>query len=178
LPVFLSHAAHAPTTPTDCSTPSSVYKPGSNEPMPSVSLTCTRQPATTQSAVRVLDLAHDALVGFVGAVKRLGDEAVQPAPSNCSNHCPARARSVVVGVRWIGGCAVARSRRAAHGTQRTAAAYSSPRLGRGCRRRQNWPTSLGRADFPDAGWPPVYPKMPGEPLRVAPRRARKVPRTD
>jgi hypothetical protein len=27
----------------------------------------------------------------------------------------------------------------------------------------------------DAPWPPVYPKMPGEPLRVAPSRARKVP---
>ena len=27
----------------------------------------------------------------------------------------------------------------------------------------------------DAPWPPVYPKMPGEPPRVAPSRARKVP---
>ncbi len=27
--------------------------------------------------------------------------------------------------------------------------------------------------LPDAPWPPVYPKMPGEPLRVAPSRARK-----
>jgi hypothetical protein len=26
----------------------------------------------------------------------------------------------------------------------------------------------------DAPWPPVYPKMPGEPQRVAPSRARKV----
>jgi hypothetical protein len=26
----------------------------------------------------------------------------------------------------------------------------------------------------DAPWPPVYPKMPGEPPRVAPSRARKV----
>jgi hypothetical protein len=25
----------------------------------------------------------------------------------------------------------------------------------------------------DAPWPPVYPKMPGEPARVAPSRARK-----
>ena len=25
----------------------------------------------------------------------------------------------------------------------------------------------------DAPWPPVYPKMPGEPPRVAPSRARK-----
>jgi hypothetical protein len=25
----------------------------------------------------------------------------------------------------------------------------------------------------DAPWPPVYPKMPGEPTRVAPSRARK-----
>jgi DNA primase len=27
----------------------------------------------------------------------------------------------------------------------------------------------------DAPWPPVYPKMPGEPPRVAPSRARKGP---
>jgi DNA primase len=27
----------------------------------------------------------------------------------------------------------------------------------------------------DAPWPPVYPKMPGEPPRVAPSRAKKVP---
>jgi hypothetical protein len=27
----------------------------------------------------------------------------------------------------------------------------------------------------DAPWPPVYPKMPGEPPRVAPSRARKTP---
>ena len=36
---------------------------------------------------------------------------------------------------------------------------------------------LSRADFEagllDAPWPPVYPKMPGEPPRVAPSRARK-----
>jgi DNA primase len=31
------------------------------------------------------------------------------------------------------------------------------------------------AGIPDAPWPPVYPKMPGEPPRVAPSRARKVP---
>ena len=30
----------------------------------------------------------------------------------------------------------------------------------------------------DAPWPPVYPKMPGEPPRVAPSRARKVPSTN
>jgi DNA ligase D len=30
----------------------------------------------------------------------------------------------------------------------------------------------------DAPWPPVYPKMPGEPPRVAPSRARKVPGPD
>ena len=30
----------------------------------------------------------------------------------------------------------------------------------------------------DAPWPPVYPKMPGEPPRVAPSRARKPPATD
>ncbi len=29
----------------------------------------------------------------------------------------------------------------------------------------------------DAPWPPVYPKMPGEPPRVAPSRAKKVPKT-
>ncbi|MFN2568427.1 MAG: non-homologous end-joining DNA ligase [Candidatus Dormibacteria bacterium] len=29
------------------------------------------------------------------------------------------------------------------------------------------------AGLPDAPWPPVYPKMPGEPSRVAPSRARK-----
>jgi DNA ligase D len=29
--------------------------------------------------------------------------------------------------------------------------------------------------LPDAPWPPVYPKMPGEPPRVAPSRARKSP---
>jgi hypothetical protein len=27
----------------------------------------------------------------------------------------------------------------------------------------------------DAPWPPVYPKMPDEPMRVAPSRAKKVP---
>jgi DNA ligase D len=31
------------------------------------------------------------------------------------------------------------------------------------------------AGLPDAPWPPVYPKMPGEPSRVAPSRARKNP---
>jgi DNA ligase D len=31
------------------------------------------------------------------------------------------------------------------------------------------------AGLPDAAWPPVYPKMPGEPPRVAPSRARKPP---
>ncbi len=30
------------------------------------------------------------------------------------------------------------------------------------------------AGLPDAPWPPQYPKMPGEPPRVAPSRARKV----
>lgn len=30
----------------------------------------------------------------------------------------------------------------------------------------------------DAPWPPVYPKMPGEPPRVAPSRAKKVPKDD
>jgi hypothetical protein len=31
-----------------------------------------------------------------------------------------------------------------------------------------------RADgLPDAPWPPVYPKQPGEPPRVAPSRARR-----
>jgi DNA ligase D len=34
------------------------------------------------------------------------------------------------------------------------------------------------AGLPDAAWPPVYPKMPGEPPRVAPSRAKKPPRTD
>ncbi len=38
---------------------------------------------------------------------------------------------------------------------------------------------MSRADFDrglvDAPWPPVYPKMPGEPPRVAPSRARKPP---
>jgi hypothetical protein len=29
------------------------------------------------------------------------------------------------------------------------------------------------AGLADAPWPPVYPKMPGEPPRVAPSRARK-----
>jgi hypothetical protein len=32
-------------------------------------------------------------------------------------------------------------------------------------------TEAGLADAP---WPPVYPKMPGEPPRVAPSRAKKV----
>jgi DNA primase len=31
------------------------------------------------------------------------------------------------------------------------------------------------AGLPDAPWPPVYPKMPGELPRVAPSRARKAP---
>src|ERR1700730_252570 len=31
------------------------------------------------------------------------------------------------------------------------------------------------AGLPDRAWPPVYPKMPGEPPRVAPSRARKAP---
>ena len=30
----------------------------------------------------------------------------------------------------------------------------------------------------DAPWPPVYPKMPGEPPRVQPSRARKTPPAD
>jgi DNA ligase D len=34
------------------------------------------------------------------------------------------------------------------------------------------------AGLRDAPWPPVYPKMPGEPPRVAPSRARKVPPPD
>jgi DNA ligase D-like protein (predicted polymerase) len=34
------------------------------------------------------------------------------------------------------------------------------------------------AGLADAAWPPVYPKMPGEPPRVAPSRARKVPQTE
>jgi DNA ligase D len=34
------------------------------------------------------------------------------------------------------------------------------------------------AGLPDAPWPPVYPKMPGEPPRVAPSRARKVPQPE
>ena len=32
--------------------------------------------------------------------------------------------------------------------------------------------------LPDAAWPPVYPKMPGEPPRVAPSRAKKAPPPD
>ena len=36
-----------------------------------------------------------------------------------------------------------------------------------------------RADgLMDAPWPPVYPKMPGEPPRVAPSRARKAPQPE
>ncbi len=34
------------------------------------------------------------------------------------------------------------------------------------------------AGLPDAAWPPVYPKMPGEPPRVAPSRAKKAPRSN
>jgi len=34
------------------------------------------------------------------------------------------------------------------------------------------------AGLPDAPWPPVYPKMPGEPPRVAPSRARKAPQPE
>jgi hypothetical protein len=34
------------------------------------------------------------------------------------------------------------------------------------------------AGLSDAAWPPVYPKMPGEPPRVAPSRAKKAPPTD
>src|SRR6266852_7361613 len=34
------------------------------------------------------------------------------------------------------------------------------------------------AGLADAAWPPVYPKMPGEPPRVAPSRARKVPQPE
>src|SRR5438270_4261790 len=34
------------------------------------------------------------------------------------------------------------------------------------------------AGLPDAAWPPVYPKMPGEPPRVAPSRARKAPQSE
>jgi DNA ligase D len=34
------------------------------------------------------------------------------------------------------------------------------------------------AGLPDAAWPPVYPKMPGEPPRVAPSRAKKVPTSE
>jgi DNA ligase D len=34
------------------------------------------------------------------------------------------------------------------------------------------------AGLPDAPWPPVYPKMPGEPPRVAPSRARRAPEAD
>jgi hypothetical protein len=30
----------------------------------------------------------------------------------------------------------------------------------------------------DAPWPPVYPKMPGEPPRVAPSRAKKAPSSE
>lgn len=33
------------------------------------------------------------------------------------------------------------------------------------------------AGLPDAPWPPVYPKQPGEPPRVAPSRARSTPRS-
>lgn len=32
------------------------------------------------------------------------------------------------------------------------------------------------AGLHDAPWPPVYPKQPNEPLRVAPSRARKLDR--
>jgi hypothetical protein len=32
------------------------------------------------------------------------------------------------------------------------------------------------AGIPDAPWPPVYPKMAGEPPRVAPSRAKKSPK--
>ena len=34
------------------------------------------------------------------------------------------------------------------------------------------------AGLPDAPWPPVYPKMQGEPPRVAPSRARKAPQAE
>src|SRR5438552_5434602 len=34
------------------------------------------------------------------------------------------------------------------------------------------------AGLADAAWPPVYPKMPGEPPRVAPSRARKAPQPE
>ena len=34
------------------------------------------------------------------------------------------------------------------------------------------------AGLPDAAWPPVYPKLPGEPPRVAPSRARKAPQPE
>ena len=65
-----------------------------------------------------------------------------------------------------------------------------PASGRGGRatRGRRWPPSRSRwsrcsalherdkaAGLLDAPWPPVYPKMPGEPPRVAPSRARKVP---
>ena len=65
-----------------------------------------------------------------------------------------------------------------------AGAACGPRATRG-RRCRTAPQSLEpllamherdtAAGLPDAAWPPVYPKMPGEPPRVAPSRARKAP---
>ena len=53
---------------------------------------------------RVLDLDHRALAGLVVAVRRLRDHAVEAGAFEARRASRARrARSRVIGVRWIGG---------------------------------------------------------------------------
>ena len=59
----------------------------------------------------VLDLDHRALAGLVRTPSSgLAITPSRPAPSNRASHSDATARSRVIGVRWIGGCAPPSSR--------------------------------------------------------------------
>ena len=98
--------------PTWCSLPSSSNRPSSRLPtwVPGPFL-CQRKPATTQSAVRsclILNIAR--LPGRYAPSRRLAMTPSRPAPSNRSNQSAASARSVVAGVRWIGGSTLASER--------------------------------------------------------------------
>ena len=96
-------------TPTESSCPSASWMPSSRRADQVVTaLVGAVAGDDAVGGALVLDLGHGALVGLVGAVELLGDQAVEPGALELGEPLrPRRSRSVVAGVRWIGACASA-----------------------------------------------------------------------
>ncbi len=112
----------------------------------------------------VLDLEHRPLVRLVRAVERLGDDAVQPSPSNVSNHSRATATSRVRGVACTAG------------PSRPSESSTSCRRASGARVRSSSPSASTSNTTSAAGSAPraaARATQPGGCVAGAPRTSRR-----